>query len=91
MYSAILSFLATFIVGFVFGLFHSKLLEGYKKLTELHKKATETPPPKQSYVSLPSYNMPNLTKQTSQVINPKTPEQLNREAQAKTMQELSKR
>lgn len=90
MYSAILAVL-TFIVGFLFGLFHSKLLEVYKKLTEVHKKVTETPPPKQSYVSLPSYNVPNLTKQTSQVINPKSPEQLNREAQARTMQELSKR
>lgn len=89
MYSAILAVL-TFIVGFVFGLFHSKLLEVSKKLTEVHKKVNETPPPKQSYVSLPSYNTP-VNRQTSQVINPKTPEQLNRESMAKTMQELAKR
>ncbi len=90
MYSAILAVL-TFVVGILLGYFHSKIQEVSKKLTEVHKKVTETPPPKQSYVSLPSYNMPNITKQTSQVINPKSPEQLNREAQAKTMQELSKR
>lgn len=88
MYSAILATL-TFIAGAFFGLFHSKLLEVSKKLTEVHKKVTE-PQVKQSYVSLPSYSSP-VNRQTSQVINPKSPEQLNREAQAKTMQELSKR
>jgi hypothetical protein len=88
MFSALL---ATFMVGFVLGLIHSKLLEVSKKITEVHKKVNETPPPKQSYVSLPSYSTPSVTRQTSQVINPKSPEQLNRESALKSMQELAKR
>ena len=88
MYSATLAVL-TFIAGTIFGIFHAKLIEVSKKLTEVYKKV-ETPP-KQSYVTLPSYNMPSRTKQTAQVVNPKTPEQLNREAQQRAVENMKLR
>ncbi len=88
MSSAILAVL-TFITGTIFGIFHAKLIEVSKKLTEVHKKVNE--PIKQSYVTLPSYYPNPLTKQTGQVVNPKTPEQLNREAQAKMLENMKSR
>ena len=86
MFSAVLAILA-FIVGVFGGVHHAKLKEVAKRLSEVQKKVE----PKQSHVTIPSYYPPPMTKQTGQVVNPKTPEQLNREAQAKMLAEMKTR
>ena len=88
MSSAILAIL-TFISGTIFGIFHAKLIEVSKKLTEIQKKVNE--PVKQSHVTIPSYYPTPFNKQTGQVVSPKSPEQLNREAQVKMLENMKTR
>lgn len=78
--------LLTFIVGVFGGVHHAKIKEIAKNLSEVKKKVEVEP--KKSFVSLPSYFPPHATKQTGQVVSPKTPEQLNREAQEKLRQQM---
>lgn len=87
MFSAILAVL-TFIAGMFMGVFHAKLLEVLKRLKALQKSLDEKP--KQSHVTVPSYYPPTVSRQTGQVINPKTPQQLEREAQVKQMSEMER-
>lgn len=87
MFSAILAVL-TFLVGLFFGVFHAKLLDVLNRLKDVQKKVEEKP--KQSHVTIPSYYPTPASKQTGQVITPKSPQQLAFEAQQKQMEEMTK-
>lgn len=75
------------LIGFMLGLFNAKILQLTKRVTEIKEKL-DKPEPKRSQVTIPSYFPISETKQTSQIINPKTPQQLEREATERERKEI---